>query len=191
MLALNSKTLLKTYMWRTVGKEGLERGELLQAEQHWIMSGTILRLADTGPAEVKYEIITDVRWSTRTTNVSYRDDRGNKELQITRGDDGWYANGKRLQLSGDCIDVDLAWSPSTNTLPIRRLNLDIGADSGPLTAAWIRLPELAVEPLQQTYERTGPRAFRYGSRDGSFKANLTVDDNNLIVDYEGVWKRIR
>ena len=81
MLALNSKTLLTTYMWRTVGKEGLERGELLQAEQHWIMSGTILRLADTGPAEVKYEIITDVQWSTRTTNVSYRDARGNKELQ--------------------------------------------------------------------------------------------------------------
>jgi hypothetical protein len=26
MLALNSKTLLKTYMWRTVGKEGLDAG---------------------------------------------------------------------------------------------------------------------------------------------------------------------
>lgn len=175
-------------MWRAVGTEGHERGELLQAERHWIMSGTILRLSDGGPAEVKYEIISDAQWCTRI--VSRQNDQGKKELQITRDDDSWYADGKRLQLPRECTDVDLAWSPSTNTLPIRRLHLNIGISSGPLTAAWVRLPELTVEALQQTYERTGPRAYIYRSRGGSFKANLTVDEDYLIVDYEGAWKRV-
>lgn len=190
MPALNSKTLFRTYMWRAVGTAGLERGELLQAERHWIMSGTILRLSDSGPAEVRYEIISDARWYTSIANVSFQNDQGKKELQITRDDDAWYANGKRLQLPRDCTDVDLAWSPSTNTLPIRRLNLNIGASSGPLTAAWVRLPELTVEALQQTYERTGPRAYIYRSRGGSFKANLTVDGDDLIIHYEGAWERL-
>lgn len=84
MPALKSKTLLRTYMWRAVGTEGLERGELLQAERHWIMSGTILRLPDSGPAEVKYEIISDAQWCTRIVNVSRQNDQGKKELHITR-----------------------------------------------------------------------------------------------------------
>ena len=190
MLLVNSKSVLRMYMWRTVGNDGLECGQLWRDEQHWIMNGTILRLSDSGPAEVRYEITCDARWRTRSANISCQNVQGKRELRISRDDEGWHANGNRLQLPGDCTDVDLAWSPSTNTLPIRRLQLSVGCDSGPLTAAWIRLPELSVEPLQQTYERTGPRAYIYRSRGGSFKANLTVDDDDLIIDYAGVWERI-
>ena len=190
MLLVNSKSVLRTYMWRAVGNDGLERGQLWRDEHQWIMNGTILRLSDSGPAEVRYEIICDARWCTRIANISCQDDQGKRELRISREDDGWHANGNRLQLPEDCTDVDLAWSPSTNTLPIRRLQLNVGYDSGRLTAAWIRLPELSVEALQQTYERTGPREYIYRSLGGNFKANLTVDDEDLIIDYAGVWERI-
>jgi uncharacterized protein len=187
---VKSKRLLRTYMWRAVGKDSLERGQLWQDEQHWIMNGTILRLSDSDPAEVRYEIICDARWCTGIANISCQNDQGKRELRLSRNDDGWYANETRLQLPRDCTDVDLAWSPSTNTLPIRRLQLNVGGISGPLTAAWVRLPELRVEALQQTYERTGPHSYIYRSGGGSFKANLTVDEDDLIVDYEGVWGRI-
>ena len=29
----------------------------------------------------------------------------------------------------------------------------------------------------------------YTSRDGGFRADLTVDEDGLVIDYEGVWKR--
>jgi uncharacterized protein len=186
----NSKTLRATYMWRTVGSAGLERGELHQGEQHWIMSGTILRASNGGPAEVRYKIICDAQWRTKSAKVCCQDDLSTRELQVTREDGGWYVNQKRLELPGDCTDIDLAWSPSTNTLPIRRLALKIGAQSGPLTAAWVRLPALTIEPLPQTYERMGPHAYIYRSRGRSFKASLTVDEDSLVVDYEGAWERI-
>ena len=177
------------YMWRAVGVDGLERGELQKTEQHWSLTGTILRSSDRGPAEVGYQLICDAHWRTRSAEVYCRDDRGKTELRIPRDDDGWHSNGERLQLPSECTDLDLAWSPSTNTLPIGRLNLKIGERSGLLTAAWVRLPEMRVEALRQTYERTGSHTYIYRSRDGAFAAKLVVDEDGIVVNYGGVWER--
>ena len=38
----------------------------------------------------------------------------------------------------DCVDVDLSFTPATNTLPIRRLGLDIGEEAE-IHVAWLRL----------------------------------------------------
>jgi len=89
------------------------------------------------------------------------------------------------------VDIDLGWSPSTNTLPIRRLNLEVGQASGEVIAAWVRFPELALQPLPQEYTRLAERQYRYSSRGGAFVANLVVDDHDLVLDYEGFWQRVR
>ena len=59
-----------------------------------------------------------------------RDEKGN-----------WTVDGKRRRALRSCTDVDLGCSPSTNTLPIRRLGLSVGATKT-IQAAWIRFPEL-------------------------------------------------
>jgi hypothetical protein len=186
----DSETVISTHMWRSLRTEGYERGELLEQGKNRVLRGTILRASENGPAEARYKIISDRRWRTRAALITCWDDLGRRELRIVREENRWYANERPLPLHSGCVDVDLAWSPSTNTLPIRRLGLEIGTGSGPLTAAWIRLPELIVEPLQQTYQRTGQTTYTYSSRGGSFKASLTVDENGLIVLYEGVWDRV-
>lgn len=67
------------------------------------------------------------------------------------------------------IDIDLGWSPSTNTLPIKRLNLEIGQSSGELIAAWVRFPELTLQPLPQEHIRLAERQYRYSSRGSAFR----------------------
>jgi hypothetical protein len=186
----DSETVISTYMWRGLASESCERGASLERGKSRVLRGTILRFSDNGPAEVRYEIISDQKWNTRGAQITCSDDLGRRELRIAHKGNRWYANEKLVSLPADCVDIDLAWSPSTNTLPIRRLGLDIGGSSGPLTAAWIRLPELIVEPLRQTYQRTGQMAYTYSSRDGSFKAGLSVDEEGLILNYEGVWDRV-
>jgi len=89
------------------------------------------------------------------------------------------------------IDIDLGWSPSTNTLPIKRLKLEIGQTSGEFIAAWVHFPELTLQPLPQEYVRLTDRQYRYSSRSGAFVANLSVDDDDLVLDYEGFWERVR
>jgi hypothetical protein len=97
----------------------------------------------------------------------------------------------RLGIIAGCVDIDLGWSPSTNTIPIRRLNLRVGARSGPLTMAWVRFPDLTLGPLGQDYECLEERRYRYTSRGGGFRAIIEVDDEGLVVEYEGLSQRAR
>jgi len=182
--------ILRTYMWRPLSASGCERGELLTSGNNWILQGTIIRFAEHGPAEVRYEVVADAQWVTRKANICYRDDRGERSLQVAHERQQWYTNEKLLSLPSDCADLDLAWSPSTNTLPIRRLNWNTQAKSRAITAAWVRLPELVVEPLFQMYERLDRNVFRYTSHGGQFTAVIAVDDLAIVNRYEGVWERI-
>jgi hypothetical protein len=43
-----------------------------------------------------------------------------------------------------CVNIDLNFSPSTNLLPIRRLDLSVGA-SAIVRAAWLRFPGMNVQ----------------------------------------------
>jgi hypothetical protein len=81
--------------------------------------------------------------------------------------------------------VDLGCSPSTNTLPIRRLRLAPGK-AATIKAAWVRFPELVVVKAAQTYARLDEFTWRYAS--GTFDAELTVDEDGLVVAYAD-WRR--
>jgi len=88
-----------------------------------------------------------------------------------------------------CLDVDLAFTPATNFLPLRRLGLAVG-ESREMTAAWVRFPDLSVEPLAQRYTRLDEHRVRYESRGGAFTAELEVDELGLVVRYPPLWERV-
>jgi hypothetical protein len=99
------------------------------------------------------------------------------------------ATAEEIASVAGCLDLDLAFSPSTNILPLRRLGLAAG-ESGEATAAWVRFPDLSVEPLPQRYTRLDERRVRYESRGGAFTAELEVDDLGLVVRYPPFWERV-
>ena len=85
------------------------------------------------------------------------------------------------------LDIDLNFSPSTNTLPIRRLNLGIG-DSARVTAAWLKFPSFVIEPLEQTYTRLSENVYRYDNTASGFTAELRVSDEGLVLEYGDLWR---
>jgi uncharacterized protein len=183
------RNLIQTGLWRWMKGSGLERFELLHDSDEWILNGTILTLAEGGASEARYEVSCDDSWNTRRARVSLRDGSENRALEITVEGGLWYENGRLVESLTGCADVDLEWSPSTNTLPIRRLGLAIGKSSGPVIAAWVRFPSLTLEPLPQEYLRISDRLYRYKSHRDEFMAELKVDEEGLILEYEGLWRR--
>jgi hypothetical protein len=87
-----------------------------------------------------------------------------------------------------CPDVDLAVTPATNTLPIRRLDLGIGKSES-VIAVWVKFPELTVQTLSRRYTRLAKNTYRYES-DTGFSAEIGVDDLGLVTAYPGGWERI-
>jgi hypothetical protein len=178
-----------TGLWRWLQGTGLERFEFLRTADERIFRGTILTLAHDVAAEARYEIRCDHSFRTRAANISVRDAAGERSLQIVSEDGRWFENGVENQTVAGALDIDLGWSPSTNTLPIKRLGLEIGQASGEFIAAWVRFPELTLQPLPQEYLRLGDRKYRYSSRGGAFVAELLVDEHDLVLEYEGFWQR--
>ena len=186
----SSSQIVCSGLWQWLQSTGLERFELVRAADDWIFRGTILTLTADTAAEAKYEIVCDHSFRTKSASISLVDSNGERRLKIEQQNGRWFENGRENQSVSGAIDIDLGWSPSTNTLPIKRLKLEIGQLSGEFVAAWVRFPELTLQPLSQEYLRLADRQYRYSSRGGAFVANLTVDDDDLVMEYEGFWLRV-
>jgi uncharacterized protein len=150
------------------------------------MVGTVLGADARAPLRVEYQVLVDRAGLTTAAHV--RELRGftTRTLAIERSAKGaWTIDGAAARALKGCTDIDLGISPSTNTLPIRRLNLAVGA-AQTIQAAWVRFPELVVVKTPQTYARLDEFTYRYAS--GTFEAELTVDDDGLVTTY-AEWRR--
>jgi uncharacterized protein len=191
MKANPAPQLVCSGLWRWLQGAGLERFEFLRSGNGWIMRGTIVTLADDVATEAKYELACDDSFRTTRAQVSVREPGTERSLHIEAENGRWYENGRENPNVKGAIDIDLGWSPSTNTLPIRRLKLQIGQSSGEFHAAWVRFPELVLEPLAQEYLRLSDHLYRYSSRSGAFSADLLVDEHGVVLNYQGFWERVQ
>lgn len=148
------------------------------------LAGTTVLPFEGRPARIRFSVTTDPQWRTRSVDVEIV---GHRSIAVVmRVDDGaWSVDGvARPDLAG-CADADLGWTPATNTLPIRRLGLDVG-ESAELTAAWLRFPDLVVVPSRQRYVREGAHAWRYLSGDHDFA--LETNAHGLVTRYgDDLW----
>src|SRR4029453_3277530 len=133
-------SLVRSVLWRRLDGRGWERFQLARVGVLWQLAGTILAQAETGPAEARYEVTCDPGWRTLRTAVSVGDADGGRSLDLLADAGRWFANGVEIASLRGCVDVDLEWSPSTNTLPIRRLDVAVGGATGELRMAWVRFP---------------------------------------------------
>ena len=179
----------------TTRRVAWRRSDEVQADEHCTiilrdsglsLVGTVLGAEDGVPVRVEYRVLADAAGAT--TGVHVRDLRGFSQRTMTLARDAkgsWTVDGAAARSLKGCLDVDLGCTPSTNTLPIRRLRLAVGASKA-IQAAWVQFPSLQVVKAKQTYTRLDEFTYRYAS--GTFEAELTVDDDGLVTTY-AEWRR--
>jgi len=179
----------------TTRRVAWRRSDEVQTDEHCTLTqrdtglslvGTVLGAEGGAPVRIEYRVLTDGAGLTTAAHV--RDLRGFEQRTLTLERDAkgnWTVDGAKVRTLKGATDVDLGCSPSTNTLPIRRLRIGVGA-SKTVKAAWVRFPELTVVKADQTYTRLDEFTYRYAS--GEFEAELTVDDENLVAAYAD-WAR--
>ena len=91
------------------------------------------------------------------------------------------------ELAG-AIDIDLAASPFTNTLPIRRAPLAPG-EAAEFRMLFVPFDTLAPFPDAQRYTCLAPGRYRFEAVDGSFAATIAVDADGLVIDYPPLFRR--
>lgn len=135
---------------------------------------------------LSYRIRLDAAWRTRGVEVATT--TGGRLVLAPDGVGRWEADGAPAPALDGCVDVDLEATPLTNTLPIRRLGLEVGAGAE-IRAAHVRVPGLAVSAARQRYTRTDDRLYRYEGLDTGATAEVEVDGSGFVLAYPGAFRR--
>lgn len=171
-------TVIVERTWTSELLQSREEFTLASTDTGYRLTGAVRVIREETPIEIAYRVDCAPDWTTRSAMVEIPALEIDLRLWLDAG--SWTVDGEHRPDLDGCIDVDLGWTPATNTLPIRRL--DIGADvSQTIRAAWLRWPELVVLPSDQTYTRRSDRVWTYAS--GEFSAELEVDEHGVVVDY--------
>ena len=175
-------------LWRRMDSPGHEACRVSSRKTEWQLMGTAVFSHNHQTCRLDYSVICDAGWNTLSGRVSgwLGDTAIDIEIAVD-ADHRWKLNGVERPAVRGCTDFDLNFSPSTNLLPIRRLNLDIGQEAE-VKAAWLRFPSFELEPLFQVYRRLSESTFRYESGSGSFVADLEVDAVGFVTNRPGLWQ---
>ena len=128
-----------TACWQHRGaRSGFEVAYFQAGPGGWRMDGTTAAVEDEQTWIVSYSIRLDAAWLTREARVTARTASGLRETVLACDGEGrWRVDGRPAAHLDGCLDVDLESSALTNTLPVHRLGLAVGARAGrrPRTSA--------------------------------------------------------
>jgi uncharacterized protein len=159
----------------------------------WHIDGTTAALEEGATWVVTYHIELDAAWATRSARITARTAGGPYETLLESDGAGrWHIDGEPARHLDGCLDVDLESSAMTNALPVHRLQLRTGARAD-APAAYARASSLAVDRLEQTYQRTTDQAahqqYDYAAPAFDFSCRLVYDESGLVLDYPGIAAR--
>jgi len=175
-------------LWRRIDLPGHELARLRAVDGGHELSGTAVFASQRGPAKLDYVVRCDAVWRTNSARVTGT--VGERAVDVAVAADAarnWRLNGAERPSVAGALDVDLGFSPATNTLPIRRLALAVGARAE-VRAAWLPFPALELELLPQVYVRESETTLRYESNGGRFVRTLAVDAAGFVTSYPGIWE---
>ena len=174
-------------LWRRLDVPGHEAVRVYRDEDGWYLDGAAIFLFEEKPCRLEYLIECDTDWRTRGATIDgwVGDDVIALEIMVSEDGD-WYIDDEEIRDAKGCDDIDLNFSPVTNLLPIRRMDLKTG-DTKAVSAAWLRFPSFTLERLDQNYTRIDPSTVQYESANGAFARTLKVNERGLVLEYPDYW----
>ncbi|MDP8974826.1 MAG: putative glycolipid-binding domain-containing protein [Actinomycetota bacterium] len=164
--------------------------------------------ADPLPYRLDYRLSTGPAFVTQRLSVEAVGDGWARRIHLAhRGDGTWTCEAEEQgepplgAAGGDvgalrgALDCDLARSPLTNLMPVRRHHLHERPGRVDFLMAWVSVPDLAVRPSEQRYVhvRRGDdlAVVRYEGRHRDFVGDLTFDPDGIVETYPHLASRVR
>jgi uncharacterized protein len=148
---------------------------------------------DGRPFRLTFRLTWDESWRLRDARLAVATERFTRSLSLRAdGRRHWrHEDGRAIPALDGCTDIDIWPTPFTNTFPIRREPMAVG-ERRQFVMAWVSAPELTVHAVPQAYTRLADRLYLFENLDGSgFRAELPVDEAGIVLDYPGLFRRVR
>lgn len=154
-----------------------------------VAKGAVIGARGGRPYGAHYRIVCDGQWHMQEFFVALTDGR---RLRMSCDGAGHWCDGdgKPVPAFDGCIDIDLAATPFTNTLPVRRCRLRKG-DTRELRMLYVPFDTLVPAVDSQRYTCLEEAdLYLYEAEDRSFAAELPVDRDGLVGDYPTLFRRV-
>lgn len=179
--------LERAVVWKRLDIPGMDACQFRSEPNGWAISGTAIFIADGSAGKLTYDVACRRDWSTRTASVSGWTGKRNISLMLERpGATDWHLNGAPINGTSALADIDLGFTPATNTNAIKRLDLQEGQEVE-TTALWLDTSDWMFKPLRQIYRHKSDTLLAYASPLHRYQADITIDPFGVIVDYPGLW----
>ena len=175
-------------LWHCSLLSSSEHAVLAESEDGYRLQGVAVLPLGELPCHIDYSVTVDRQWRPGQARATITTPSGTREIVLrSQHGAGWEVNGELMARLDGCPDVDFGWTPATNTVPIRRLGLEVG-EAASITAAWVRFPELDVVASEQRYRRLAIDRWQYTS--GEYDYQLVIDpDTGLVLSYgDDLWR---
>jgi hypothetical protein len=193
-------TLVTTmFTWQSSDGRAMESARVLLGAGGMRALGRSVHVPPDGPAfTASYRLTVDEQGVLARLSVTSAAADRERNLTLNRTEDGYWmldtgSGGGRAEFAG-ALDVDLAYSPLYNSLPIRRLGLHRQSGDHELPMVFVSLPTLTVELVTQCYRTVSPLDEQGRSavhfRWDDFASELAVDEQGMVLDYPGLATRI-
>lgn len=182
------QTAAQTHVcWTGWHHQGLERLALEVVPEGFRVNSVVRGHDGAAPFQLTYRLLLDEHWRTRRLDARLSDGR---ECQLQADGAGHWCNalGESIPALAGCVDINIAATPFTNTLPIRRLTLNTG-DIRILDVALLSVPALTLQSARQRYTCLSTHRYYYEGLDSDFGAELHVDDQGMVLDYPETFRR--
>ena len=168
--------------WTMLNGAHVSSVDLTWENEGWTANGTI------GADDATFVVRMSAQWVVQQF-LLFRDMDEPDLWLATDGHGRWgEMNGAhRTELDG-CIDIDLAGTPFTNVIPIRRLPLHVG-HSASQNVITINIETLGVTVVPQMYTRLDTHSWRYISLLTGKEVDVNVDEHGFVIDEPGSFKR--
>ena len=186
--------------WQRESSPSMESVRLAFSEGRLRASGEIVAAADPvrGVEAFNASFVATIERNEAAGRLLLRATTAEEERQVSlnRTEDGvWLidqGHGTLRNAFEGAIDVDVVGAVVFNSLPIRRLSLHRKPGEYVLPVLCVSLPDLSVRLVRHTYRTIsiGERGATIGYSDPDFSAELTVDQDGLVIDYPGRAHRI-
>jgi hypothetical protein len=181
---------MRALVWRGVEEWLAEHAQIDLHDDGVLATGVQLGV-EPEPYLVEYRLDVPSGWITRRLDVEASGAGWRRSLSLEHDGSGrWTADGERVPELDGALDCDLAFSPLTNLMPVRRGALHERPGSEDFVMAWVSVPDLRLHASPQRYEHVRPGVVRYVALDGDFTAELELDDEGLVVRYPRLAERV-
>lgn len=182
--------MVASILWQRLDTPGHDACRLDGHDAGWKLYGTAVFRHEGVPARLAYQVVCDRAWRTLQGLVEGWLGEQPVAFSIARKSAGvWTLNGLVVSSLKDCVDLDLGFTPATNLLPLRRLELAEGR-AAEAPAAWLNLSAGTLTVLSQRYERLSKTTYWYEAPSVHYAALLEVAPTGFALRYPGLWEAV-